>query len=210
MSTDDDGLIVVVSEAIYTPRRRQETDVESAPRVQLSREERTALKRKIGVYIPPPILEGESALVVARTRSGRSVRAPLRFVPTLGGVEDDDTDADDSDPDTEDSEIDDDLLVEVAEGDASDTESTVGEPEEVDERELDRQQATEAPTAEDAAFLADETQSSANVESSDDNNEWAPVAAPASAQCSTSTSRSSSSSSGSVTCSSDSSPDDDE
>jgi hypothetical protein len=88
------------------------------PKKSLSREEKDALKRRVGVFVPA---QGP----VAVTRSGRVVRQPKHFVARPADEDSDDNESVDSSE-----------LMDVAEGEAEDIQSE-GEEDEDDEKELD-------------------------------------------------------------------------
>ena len=89
------------------------------PKKSLSREEKDALKRRVGVFVPA---QGP----VAVTRSGRVVRQPKHFVARPA---DEDSDDDES--------VDSSELMDVAEGEAEDIQSEGEEDEDDDEYEYE-------------------------------------------------------------------------
>jgi hypothetical protein len=82
--------------------------------------------------------------VVGRTRSGRVVRTPARYVPTMDSTERGQLDL---------TELDQEELAAVEEGDTDDI-TSVGEEEEESEKELDAELAVAEPTEADKKFLA--------------------------------------------------------
>jgi hypothetical protein len=82
--------------------------------------------------------------VVGRTRSGRTVRTPARYVPTMDNTPYGCLDLKELDPEE---------LAAMEDGDTSEI-TSIGEEEEQDEKELDEQLANEKPNEIDKSFIA--------------------------------------------------------